>query len=189
MTTNVSSDGPQLGRSVTINKASQLLCVSQGTIYNWIRSGKLQTIKTIGGSQRVINESISQIQPREEIRHRPPRPEARQKDNYAVNDPRKYEGPCVKGVGYNAFRTMYRDGLIGFGDLVVFPHYEIQPTGQNRVLLYGIVTGCGMLSVSRSLDDLENASYICGSGAIKKFGWFAVKKDQIAKLQRFQRER
>jgi excisionase family DNA binding protein len=49
---------PQLGRSVTIDQAAELLHVSRRTIYNRIREGKLQTIRTIGGSQRVLLSSV-----------------------------------------------------------------------------------------------------------------------------------
>ncbi len=49
---------PRIGRSVSIDQASQLLGVSRRTIYNWIRAGRLQTIRTIGGSQRVVLESL-----------------------------------------------------------------------------------------------------------------------------------
>jgi excisionase family DNA binding protein len=48
----------QLGRSVTIDQAAELLQVSRRTIYNRIREGKLQTIRTIGGSQRVLLSSL-----------------------------------------------------------------------------------------------------------------------------------
>jgi excisionase family DNA binding protein len=47
-----------LGRSVTIDQAAALLHVSRRTIYNRIREGKVQTIRTIGGSQRVILASL-----------------------------------------------------------------------------------------------------------------------------------
>ena len=47
-----------LGRSVTIDQAASLLHVSRRTIYNRIREGKLLTIRTIGGSQRVLVSSI-----------------------------------------------------------------------------------------------------------------------------------
>ena len=47
-----------LGRSVTIDQAASLLHVSRRTIYNRIRDGKLQTIRTIGGSQRVLVTSL-----------------------------------------------------------------------------------------------------------------------------------
>ena len=52
----------QLGRSVTIDQAASLLKVSRRTIYNRIRDGKLQTIRTIGGSQRVLLSSIEDNQ-------------------------------------------------------------------------------------------------------------------------------
>ena len=48
----------QLGRSVTIDQAADLLKVSRRTIYNRIRDGKLLTIRTIGGSQRVLLSSV-----------------------------------------------------------------------------------------------------------------------------------
>ena len=50
----------QLGRSVTIDHAASLLHVSRRTIYNRIREGKLQTIRTIGGSQRVLVMSLDE---------------------------------------------------------------------------------------------------------------------------------
>jgi excisionase family DNA binding protein len=49
---------PQLGRSVTIDQAAQLLGVSRRTVYYRIREGRLRTIRTIGGSQRVLVESV-----------------------------------------------------------------------------------------------------------------------------------
>lgn len=60
--TPVSSDTPEvrLGRSVSIDQAAQLLSVSRRTIYYRIREGRLQTIRTIGGSQRVLVESLQQ---------------------------------------------------------------------------------------------------------------------------------
>lgn len=49
---------PRLGRSVSIDQAAALLSVSRRTIYNRIRDGRLQTIRTLGGSQRVLVESL-----------------------------------------------------------------------------------------------------------------------------------
>jgi excisionase family DNA binding protein len=49
-----------LGRSVTIDQAADLLHVSRRTIYNRIREGKLLTIRTIGGSQRVLVSSLDE---------------------------------------------------------------------------------------------------------------------------------
>jgi excisionase family DNA binding protein len=49
---------PQLGRSVTIDQAAQLLGVSRRTVYYRIREGRLRTIRTLGGSQRVLIDSV-----------------------------------------------------------------------------------------------------------------------------------
>ena len=49
---------PRLGRSVSIDQAASLLNVSRRTVYNRIRDGRLQTIRTLGGSQRVLVESV-----------------------------------------------------------------------------------------------------------------------------------
>jgi excisionase family DNA binding protein len=43
---------------VTIDQAAQLLNVSRRTVYYRIRDGRLQTIRTMGGSQRVLVESL-----------------------------------------------------------------------------------------------------------------------------------
>jgi excisionase family DNA binding protein len=53
---------PQLGRSVTIDAAAQLLGVSRRTVYYRIREGRLHTIRTIGGSQRVLLQSVQEHQ-------------------------------------------------------------------------------------------------------------------------------
>jgi excisionase family DNA binding protein len=51
----------QLGRSVSIDHAATLLNVSKRTIYNRIREGRLRTIRTLGGSQRILIESLHDI--------------------------------------------------------------------------------------------------------------------------------
>jgi excisionase family DNA binding protein len=51
---------PRIGRSVSLDQACQILQVSRRTVYNWIRDGRLQTIRTLGGSQRVLLESVRQ---------------------------------------------------------------------------------------------------------------------------------
>lgn len=53
--------GPRLGRSVSIDQAAELLQVSRRTIYNRIRDGRLVTIRTIGGSQRVLLDSLNEL--------------------------------------------------------------------------------------------------------------------------------
>ena len=49
---------PRIGRSVSLDQACQILQVSRRTVYNWIREGRLQTIRTLGGSQRVLVDSV-----------------------------------------------------------------------------------------------------------------------------------
>ena len=49
---------PRLGRSVSLDSAAALLGVSRRTIYNRIRDNRLQTIRTAGGSQRVLIDSL-----------------------------------------------------------------------------------------------------------------------------------
>jgi excisionase family DNA binding protein len=49
---------PRIGRSVTIDRAAELLGCSRRTVYNWIRSGRLYTVRTLGRSQRVLIESL-----------------------------------------------------------------------------------------------------------------------------------
>ena len=53
---------PQLGRSVTIDQAALLLGVSRRTVYYWIRERRLHTIRTLGGSQRVLLQSVHEQQ-------------------------------------------------------------------------------------------------------------------------------
>jgi excisionase family DNA binding protein len=50
---------PRIGRSVSLKHAAELLGVSRRTIYNRIRDGRLQTIRTLGGSQRVLLDSMT----------------------------------------------------------------------------------------------------------------------------------
>ena len=46
------------GRSLLISDAAELLGVSRRTVYYRIREGRLLTIRTRGGSQRVLVSSI-----------------------------------------------------------------------------------------------------------------------------------
>jgi len=54
---------PRIGRSVSLDHAAQMLGVSRRTIYNRIRDGRLQTIRTVGGSQRVLLDSVPVAEP------------------------------------------------------------------------------------------------------------------------------
>lgn len=51
---------PRIGRSVSLEHAAELLGVSRRTVYNRIRDGRLQTIRTLGGSQRVLLDSVQE---------------------------------------------------------------------------------------------------------------------------------
>jgi excisionase family DNA binding protein len=55
---------PRIGRSVSLDHAAEMLGVSRRTIYNRIREGRLQTIRTLGGSQRVLIDSVMEIRTR-----------------------------------------------------------------------------------------------------------------------------
>jgi excisionase family DNA binding protein len=55
-----SSFEARIGRSVSLDHAAELLGVSRRTIYNRIREGRLQTIRTLGGSQRVLLDSLGE---------------------------------------------------------------------------------------------------------------------------------
>ena len=48
-------------RSVLVNHAAEILGVSRRTIYNRIRDGRLKTIRTRCGSQRVLLESLEAL--------------------------------------------------------------------------------------------------------------------------------
>ena len=52
---------PQVGRSVSIEQAAQLLTLSRRTVYYRIRDGRLRTIRTLGGSQRVLMDSVEEM--------------------------------------------------------------------------------------------------------------------------------
>src|SRR6202521_4996428 len=58
------SSEPRIGRSVSLDHAAELLGVSRRTIYNRIREGRLQTIRTLGGARRVLLDSITDTRDR-----------------------------------------------------------------------------------------------------------------------------
>ena len=49
---------PGTARSVSLVRAGQILGISRRTLYYWIRDGRLRTILTPLGSQRVLMESV-----------------------------------------------------------------------------------------------------------------------------------
>ena len=51
----------RIGRTVSLEQAATLLGVSRRTIYNRIRESRLQTIRTVGGSQRVLVQSLGAL--------------------------------------------------------------------------------------------------------------------------------
>jgi excisionase family DNA binding protein len=55
-------------RSVFVDDAAAMLRMSRRTVYYRIREGRLRTIRTAGGSQRVLVESIAAL-----LLERPPR--------------------------------------------------------------------------------------------------------------------
>jgi len=55
---SASAHEPRIGRSVSLDHAAEMLGVSRRTIYNRIREGRLLTIRTLGGSQRVLLDSV-----------------------------------------------------------------------------------------------------------------------------------
>jgi excisionase family DNA binding protein len=57
----IEAQGPRLGRSVTIDRAAELLGCSRRTVYNLISGGWLLTVRTLGRSQRVTLESIDRV--------------------------------------------------------------------------------------------------------------------------------
>ena len=64
MSTRTDGFVPQVGRSVSIEQAAHLLGISRRTVYNRIKEGRLHTVRTLGGSQRVLMVSLQQFAPR-----------------------------------------------------------------------------------------------------------------------------
>lgn len=48
---------------LTIAQACALLSVSRRTIYYWLEQGKLDTVRTIGGSLRIYKDSLFESGP------------------------------------------------------------------------------------------------------------------------------
>jgi excisionase family DNA binding protein len=63
METVVSTES-RLSRSVSLEEAARLLQVCRRTIYYRIKRGQLTTIRTRGGSRRVLLDSIREVEAR-----------------------------------------------------------------------------------------------------------------------------
>ena len=48
----------RLEELISINRAATLLGVSRRTIYNWIASGKVEYVRTAGGSVRIFVDTL-----------------------------------------------------------------------------------------------------------------------------------
>lgn len=64
---------PHIGRSVSLDHAAELLGVSRRTIYNRIRDNRLKTVRTVGGSQRVLIDSLTPDSVRQRVESTPKR--------------------------------------------------------------------------------------------------------------------
>ena len=49
---------PVARQNVSIMRACELVDVSRRTIYNWLTSGKVETIRTAGGSVRIFVDTL-----------------------------------------------------------------------------------------------------------------------------------
>ena len=45
-------------KTVSINQASELVGVGRRTIYNWMSAGKLEYVRTAGGSVRIYADTL-----------------------------------------------------------------------------------------------------------------------------------
>ena len=55
------SRGSRLPRSLLVDHAAALLGVSRRTVYNRIHEGRLKTIRTRSGTQRILRESLEAL--------------------------------------------------------------------------------------------------------------------------------
>ena len=59
-TTQALITGQSVARSLSLDQAREALGVSRRTLYYWIKRGRLQTVRTSMGSQRVLVESLKE---------------------------------------------------------------------------------------------------------------------------------
>lgn len=67
-------------KTVSIPRACELVGVSRRTIYNWIAGGKIQYVRTAGGSVRIFEDTLWR------------RPETLAEDTHATWDQRLSRG-------------------------------------------------------------------------------------------------
>ena len=77
-------------RSLLIDETAELLGISRRSVYYRIRDGRLRTIRTRGGSQRVLLSSIERLL--REMRHLPPLPSLARNVPADPGDPGEDEG-------------------------------------------------------------------------------------------------
>ena len=59
-------------QTVSIMKACEMVGVSRRTIYNWIAEGKVEYVRTAGGSIRIFQDSLWRQPDRQPMRTNPP---------------------------------------------------------------------------------------------------------------------
>ncbi|MEW5980918.1 MAG: helix-turn-helix domain-containing protein [Acidobacteriota bacterium] len=52
---------PDSVRSLSLERACRVLGISRRTVYYWIKDGRLATVRTRLGSQRVLTESVRSV--------------------------------------------------------------------------------------------------------------------------------
>jgi excisionase family DNA binding protein len=61
MQTNIASNQNSVAlerKTISITKACELVGVSRRTIYNWIAGGKVEYVRTAGGSVRIFADTL-----------------------------------------------------------------------------------------------------------------------------------
>jgi excisionase family DNA binding protein len=61
MHTNIETNSPAMmveRKTISIMKACELVGVSRRTIYNWIAGGKVEYVRTAGGSVRIFVDTL-----------------------------------------------------------------------------------------------------------------------------------
>jgi excisionase family DNA binding protein len=63
MTTSVTTATAEPIEVVTIRDACVVTGVSRRTIYNWLKAGKVEYVRTAGGAVRIVRASLFRCQP------------------------------------------------------------------------------------------------------------------------------